>query len=69
MTTKKQGEIYLITNRVNNKKYVGQAVCITEKGRIAGAEKRFKTHLNKALKNIESIFLHLFSFQTPIIIS
>jgi group I intron endonuclease len=51
MTTKKQGEIYLITNRVNNKKYVGQAVCITEKGRIAGAEKRFKTHLNKALKN------------------
>ena len=51
MTTKKQGEIYLITNRINNKKYVGQALCITERGRIAGAEKRFKTHLNKALKN------------------
>jgi len=50
----KKGEIYLITCNVNNKKYVGQAVCFvkSKNGRIKkhGTEARWKTHVWCALK-------------------
>ncbi len=48
---KDQGEIYIITNIKNNKKYVGQTVSYHPSGKKAGAENRFKRHIESANKN------------------
>jgi group I intron endonuclease len=45
------GEIYMITNKKNKKKYIGQAVCFLSNGRKWGTEKRWKTHLYQADNN------------------
>lgn len=44
---KDKGEIYLITNLHNNKKYIGQAVCWTGKNlyKRHGTEQRWKKHV------------------------
>lgn len=47
-----KGVIYQITNKINGKIYIGQAVCITSdknRLRIWGAESRFKSHISEAL--------------------
>ena len=43
-----QGEIYLITNIRNNKKYIGQTVSILSTGRKYGTDNRWIKHLNDA---------------------
>ncbi len=46
-----KGEIYLITCNINNKKYIGQAVCYINsknKLRLHGTEGRWKKHLYEA---------------------
>jgi group I intron endonuclease len=48
MTDKNQGEIYLITNIKNGKKYVGQAVCRHPSGRKGGAKNRWTRHLRNS---------------------
>lgn len=44
---KDKGEIYMITNLINNKKYIGQAVCWTGKNKQKrhGTEQRWNKHL------------------------
>jgi hypothetical protein len=48
MTDKNQGEIYLITNIKNGKKYVGQTVCRHPSGRKGGSKNRWTKHLRNA---------------------
>ncbi len=43
------GDIYKITNIVNNKIYIGQTLKFSSTGKKMGYEKRFKTHLNNSL--------------------
>jgi group I intron endonuclease len=46
------GVIYIITNIVNNKKYIGKAFsCIGKKNYKYGANGRFKNHLSKVRNN------------------
>lgn len=45
-----KGEIYLINCNINNKKYIGQAVCLI-KERQHGAEGRWKKHVFEAIGN------------------
>ena len=50
-----KGEIYMITNVVNGKKYIGQGIYSKDQ---TGGLRRFKEHLNDAVKNNDkSIFL------------
>ena len=44
-------EIYLITNKINNKKYIGQTVSRLSSGRKYGSSQRFNKHMNDALNN------------------
>ncbi|NIO45016.1 MAG: hypothetical protein GTN36_05700 [Candidatus Aenigmarchaeota archaeon] len=43
-----QGEIYLITCIINNKKYIGQAYSYQKNGLKHGALKRFKNHISQS---------------------
>lgn len=43
-----QGEIYLITNKINNKKYIGQTVSRLSSGRKYGYKYRWNKHINDA---------------------
>lgn len=43
-----KGEIYLITNKVNNKKYVGQTHSHFKNGTVYGYKNRFKRHISNA---------------------
>jgi len=43
-----KGDIYMITNKINGKCYVGQAKCYTIRGYKHGYEKRWKSHLQEA---------------------
>ena len=46
-----QGDIYIITNLVNGKCYIGQAKCYTIRGYKHGYKKRMQDHINAAEKN------------------
>jgi group I intron endonuclease len=46
------GVIYVIRNKINGKKYIGQAVSYSSKGKIHGSLSRWKSHVNSALSNI-----------------
>lgn len=48
MINSEQGEIYLVTNMKNNKKYIGQTVSILSTGRKNGTDNRWIQHLNAA---------------------
>ena len=50
MINSKQGDIYLVTNMKNNKKYIGQIVSIYSTGRKNGTNNRWIQHLNDAKK-------------------
>jgi group I intron endonuclease len=43
------GEIYLITNNINNKQYVGQTTCFFPSGRKCGGKGRWVYHVYRAL--------------------
>ena len=45
------GVIYLITNKINNKQYVGQAINISSNGRIWGSKRRWQKHVSMARNN------------------
>jgi group I intron endonuclease len=45
------GEIYIITNKINKKKYIGQAVCYLSNGRNWGSHKRWLKHIYQAITN------------------
>ena len=45
-----KGVIYVITNKTNNKQYIGQAVCISS-GRPWGSKRRWQTHVKQARHN------------------
>lgn len=45
-----QGEIYIITNKINNKQYVGQAVSYSSNGTKRGSIQRWKDHVYSAMK-------------------
>jgi group I intron endonuclease len=53
------GEIYLITNKVNGKQYVGQAVCYSGKLKKQkhGTYGRWKMHVRNALNNVRDSLL------------
>ena len=42
------GEIYMITNKVNNKKYIGQTVSYLSSGRKYGVARRWNKHISDA---------------------
>ena len=46
------GEIYVLTNKETEKKYIGQAVCYLSNGKKWGAIKRWQSHINRAMNNI-----------------
>lgn len=46
-----KGDIYMITNILENKRYIGQAKCYLTSGRKNGANIRWKHHINRALRN------------------
>lgn len=48
------GEIYLLTNKNNNKRYVGQALAYLADGRKNGAAKRFEIHVKRAENNCQT---------------
>ena len=45
------GDIYMITNILDNKKYIGQAKSYLSSGRKNGANIRWKHHINRGLRN------------------
>ena len=45
---KNSGEIYMITNKINNKKYIGQTVCYLSSGRKYGVTRRWNHHVSDA---------------------
>ena len=50
---RKLGEIYILKNTINGKTYVGQAICLSNKGFIHGRFGRWKTHLREAKQATE----------------
>jgi len=48
-----RGEIYLITNKINNKRYVGQTVSILSSGRKYGSYNRLNKHFSDAKNNVD----------------
>ena len=47
------GEIYKITNILNNNEYIGQTLKVSTNGRIMGYKKRFNRHIQNALRNYQ----------------
>ena len=45
---KNSGEIYMITDKINNKKYIGQTVCYLSSGRKYGITGRWNHHVSDA---------------------
>lgn len=45
------GEIYKITNKINNNSYIGQVLKISSTGRKLGYKNRFKRHIQNAERN------------------
>lgn len=45
--------IYIITNTITGKKYCGQAICLTNKGKPHGTMGRWKTHVYEAYASLE----------------
>ena len=43
-----QGEIYLITCKINNKKYIGQTHSYYTNGQVYGTKNRFKKHISQS---------------------
>ncbi len=48
MSTQDSGEIYMITNKINNKKYIGQTVSYLSSGRKYGVSTRWNHHVSDA---------------------
>lgn len=50
---KDKGEIYMVINIINNKRYIGQAICWTGKNKEKrhGSEQRWRKHVWSALNN------------------
>jgi len=48
-----QGEIYCITNKINNKMYIGQAISYSSNGRKRGTIKRWSDHVNRAKNYVD----------------
>ena len=48
---KNSGVIYIITNKITKKQYIGQAVNYLSNGKIWGSFKRWKKHVSNALNN------------------
>lgn len=44
-------EIYKITNKINNKSYIGQTLLYSSNGRYMGYENRFRRHIQNAIRN------------------
>lgn len=53
MITQDSGEIYIITNITNNKKYIGQTVSYLSSGRKYGIGRRWDKHLSDARNNAD----------------
>jgi group I intron endonuclease len=45
------GVIYVITNKINDKQYIGQAICISSNGKKRGSKKRWDEHVKNANNN------------------
>ena len=45
------GEIYIISNKINGKQYVGQTLNYYSNGRKNGSKKRFQKHISNALNH------------------
>ena len=47
------GEIYCITNNINKKMYIGQAISFSTNGRKRGARQRWLDHCNRAKNHVD----------------
>ena len=52
------GEIYMITNIINNKKYIGQTVSYLSSGRKYGVIRRWTSHVSYAKNNADNGIRH-----------
>jgi group I intron endonuclease len=58
MIKQDSGEIYMITNKINNKKYIGQTVSYLSSGRKYGIYRRWSKHLSDAKNNADNGIRH-----------
>ena len=49
-----KGEIYKITNNINNKCYIGQVLCYYSNNKKSGTKYRWKKHIYNAINNKNS---------------